>query len=891
VIWGEFMDLKKYMVIIDNDIKTYDISYIKYNKEYQTFLIKYKNNNNFFSYSKSRIKVLQNPILLNIEEYNFYLNKKIINDIKEIYEFKSNNNFYYYVIFTNGLFNSFSDNQLIKKPKNDNYIKYLKEISMITSICTNDGTKLLCKQMDKIKIDDLDYALSNYLKISNDLSKKTNIKTLIFPFGCNSSQYDAVENAIYNKVSIIEGPPGTGKTQTILNIIANIIIRNMNTQVVSNNNTAIINVVDKLKKYDLDFFSALLGKNENKISFIEKQSTLIPTLNEYENVNIDTISNLLEKYNSTVKLLYNTKKELAKLIQEKNELTLEYEYFKKLIINQDIKLLSLTKYNKNKIKLLWNELISIKNISLFNKIKYVFFYKIGNFKFYNNNINTIIKTLQNITYINDINTLDNKIKEKELYIDNNKNIEENFIKLSMDYLKKYLLLKYKNGRKIYTKEEIWKNPYRFIKDYPVILSTTYSSRNTFNDNFKFDYVIMDEASQIDIVTGTLALSNAKYAVVIGDEKQLPNVVREDISIKTKQIFNKYNLDEPYSYESNSFLSSIKKAIPNVKTKMLVEHYRCHPKIINFCNKKFYDNNLVIMTKDNNEDNVINIIKTTKGSFARDLSNQRQVDIIKEILSTLKTKDIGVIAPYNNQVNLIKSEIPNIEVNTIHKFQGREKDTIIISTVDNDISDFVGNSNILNVAISRAKNHLYFIVTGNEINNSNINDFINYVEYYNMDIINSKIYSCFDLLYKQYEIERLNFYKKHNKVLKYDSENIMYYLIKEIISDYKDLEFHVHQSLNDLIKDKSLLTEEERKYTSNSWTHIDFYIFKKIGQRPVLAIEVDGYRYHKKGTRQYDRDRLKDIVLKKYDIPLLRLSTTGSEEEKKIRAALDDTLKK
>ena len=119
---------------------------------------------------------------------------------------------------------------------------------------------------------------------------------------------------------------------------------------------------------------------------------------------------------------------------------------------------------------------------------------------------------------------------------------------------------------------------------------------------------MDESSQIDVVTGTLALSSAKYAVVIGDEKQLPNVIPNNVSNETNKIFNEYNLDKCYSYSLNSFLSSVKNAIPNVQNKMLVEHYRCHPKIINFCNKKFYNNQLVIMTKDDGEDEVIKVIK-------------------------------------------------------------------------------------------------------------------------------------------------------------------------------------------------------------------------------------------------------------------------------------------
>ena len=112
--------------------------------------------------------------------------------------------------------------------------------------------------MNKVNVSDLDSALANYLGLSKNLIKENNMEILIFPFGCNSSQYAAVKNAIYNKISVIEGPLGTGKTQTILNIIANIIIRNMNCQVASNNNPAIRNILEKFEKYDLSFFVALI---------------------------------------------------------------------------------------------------------------------------------------------------------------------------------------------------------------------------------------------------------------------------------------------------------------------------------------------------------------------------------------------------------------------------------------------------------------------------------------------------------------------------------------------------------------------------------------------------------------------------------------------------------
>lgn len=881
------MDLRKEMIIIDNEIVTPKISYCKYNNTNYTYVIKYKNSSKFYNYQTDRVKHLTVSEQIDLTKYNIFINNIKVKDIKEVYEFNYGNNYYYHMILNNNTHQDYLDTQVKIISNNKDVIEYMQKVADITSLSTEDGKKILSEQMKKVEVDNLDTALSNYLKLSNSIIKGNAIDFLIFPFGCNSSQYKAVENAINNKVSVIEGPPGTGKTQTILNIIANILIRNMNCQVVSNNNAAIENIEEKLKKYDLDFFEALLGKSANKNNFIENQTDNIPSFKEYENINIEDITNVIKNNNSIVKQIYTSRQNIAILTQNKNDITLEYKYFKEYIKNQNINLIELTRINTNNLQKLWSELLNIDKLTLLNKLKYIFIYQIGDLSFYKNNIEIIINTIQNNLYQTQIKSLEEQIAKEQSFVEKNKYIETAFINSSMTYIKKYLSQKYKEPRKKYTYQEIKKDSTNFIKDYPVILSTTYSSRNNFKEDFKFDYIIMDESSQIDVVTGLLALSSAKYAVVIGDEKQLPNVVPDIIKEKTEKIFKEYNIDNGYSYSLNSFLSSIKNIIEEVPKVMLKEHYRCHPKIINFCNKKFYNNELVIMTEDKDEQDVIKVIKTNKGNHKRDNTSQRQLDIIKEILPKLKTNDIGIIAPYNNQVDLIKQNIQDIEVSTVHKFQGREKDVIIISTVDDEISDFVADSNILNVAISRAKKELIFIVTGNNIKNQNIKDFIDYTKYINMEVEESDIYSVFDLLYKQYEKERLDYFKKHKKISNYDTENIIYHLLNKVLEDYKDLTFTFRYPVNILIKDKTLLTEEERKYASHHNTHIDFLIYNKISKIPLLAVEVDGYKYHKEDNKQKERDILKNNILSKYNIPLIRLTTNGSREESIIRSKLDE----
>lgn len=406
-----------------------------------------------------------------------------------------------------------------------------------------------------------------------------------------------------------------------------------------------------------------------------------------------------------------------------------------------------------------------------------------------------------------------------------------------------------SSRKTFSEDNLWKEPYDVMAEYPVILSTTFSSRNSLNSDVVYDYLIMDEASQVDIATGALALSCARNVVIVGDTKQLPNVVTDDIKAKAKAIFDSFNVSEGYQY-TNSFLQSILDVMPNVTQTLLREHYRCHPKIINFCNQKFYRGELIIMTTDKGEEDVLSVVKTVAGNHERNHYSQRQIDVIKnEIIPKYVSnpEETGIIAPYKNQVEALSKEITDIDAATVHKFQGKEKENIIISTVDDEISDFADDPYLINVAVSRAKKKLMLVVTGNEQSKErNITDLIDYIQYNNFEVTESKIYSIFDYLYKQYTEERRVYLQKHKKVSEYDSENLMYSLIEDIISanKYSSLDVVCHFPLNMLIKNPELLNEQECQYAMNPATHLDFLIYNRIGKKPVLAIEVDGYEYHK-----------------------------------------------
>lgn len=96
---------------------------------------------------------------------------------------------------------------------------------------------------------------------------------------------------------------------------------------------------------------------------------------------------------------------------------------------------------------------------------------------------------------------------------------------------------------------------------------------------------------------------------------------------------------------------------------------------------------------------------------------------------------------------------------------------------------------------------------------------------------------------------------------------------------------VHVPLRMIIRNTEKLTAEERKFVLNPWTHTDFLIYSKLDKKPVLVVEVDGYKYHVQNPKQLERDKRKDKILEKYNVPIIRFSTTGSGEKKKLEGKL------
>ena len=511
---------------------------------------------------------------------------------------------------------------------------------------------------------------------------------------------------------------------------------------------------------------------------------------------------------------------------------------------------------------------------------------------------TIINVLETAYYVSRKREIENELCtiETSLKTINIQQRVKELRQLSLKALKNTIAKRFTGERKRFTLKTIKPQTETFLKEYPVVLSTTYSAKACISKDMVFDYLIMDEASQVDIKTGALALSCAMNAVIVGDDKQLPNVVSHEEEQALQAIQSTYNVDEKYQATQNSFLQSCVKVFADAPVILLREHYRCHPRIIDFCNQRFYRGELIAMTSDYNEDKVLQVIKTAPGNHARGHFNQREIDvIIQEVMPDYSESDsVGIITPYRDQAIAINRALGKDIASTVHKFQGRECDAIIMSMVDNAPTDFSDDPNLMNVAISRAKTKLCIVVNGNEMPaNSNLAQLISYIQYNNFEIKESKIHSVFDILYKQYTAERLAYEAQDNKVSQYLSENIIYETLIKAIDNIQMTNWNVvcHYPLSRLITDFEGLDTQEIAFISNSLSHVDFLIYNSITKKPIMVIEVDGWKYHNLSEVQQSRDKLKDDILTKYGLKPYRISTVDTINVETIEDILSNNMNK
>lgn len=909
-------DPRENRIIIDGEDKTDSVERCRYTSTPYRCHITFRNSLKTYSYAPSKVLWLKNPEVLDPRHCRLFHKGRRLEPLSYIAAFQQGLQRFWYVEYTNGSGAHYkgSEVDLVRSCLEGHHVQdrfaYLRDVAELNPLKTDDGQKLLMMQYRKIDFVSERSAAAPYLNPGKHSPRQFTTPALIYPFGSNASQQRAIQAAFGNQISIIQGPPGTGKTQTILNIVANLVVQEKTVLVVSNNNSAIENVVEKLEKQGLAFLTALLGSRMRKESFLRAQATdkAIPAeIDSWYSAEADSPKFLrtIQSEAEALQTVFNRQERLASARQELAGLQTEQLHFEQqTTIDTSVSLRR--QMPSVSLLMLWNELqaaIEWRPNGLFDRWREAvrwFLLKRRIRRLFDGfprhperqDLQRFIPLLQRSYYQVRQEELTAEIAriERQLASSDTPAMMSRLSDDSMRYLRSRLAERFGKGHKRPIFQHITPE---LLKEYPIMLSTTFSARSNLQAETLFDYVIMDEASQVSSETGALALMCACNAVIVGDSMQLPNVITDADRPRIQAIGSRHAIDPRYDCAALSFLESVCRVFPKAPQTLLREHYRCHPKIINFCNQRFYGGRLLIMTEDHGEPDVITAWRTAPGHHARGAFNPREIETIRrEVLPSLPCEqaEIGIISPYNEQVNALHRELGGgVDVATVHKFQGREKEAIILSTVDDQITAFTDDPNLLNVAVSRAKRQFTLVTSSNEQPDSrNIADLLAYIDYNGGKITESAIHSVFDLLYEPYAEARREFLKRHRQISEFDSENLTYALLERVLETdqaFRHLGVLCHQPLRQLIRDWTLLNDEERRYASNGATHLDFLIYNRVSKRPVLAVETDGYRFHKQGTRQSERDQMKDRILDRYALPLLRLSTTGTDEEAKIKDQL------
>jgi hypothetical protein len=270
-------------------------------------------------------------------------------------------------------------------------------------------------------------------------------------------------------------------------------------------------------------------------------------------------------------------------------------------------------------------------------------------------------------------------------------------------------------------------------------------------------------------------------------------------------------------------------------------------------------------------------------------------VIPDLCQGFADADIGVTTPYRLQADKTSDVLDEIEADTVHRFQGRQKQVVILTTVLDETwrgrtgLPFVDDPQMINVAVSRAIRR-FILVTNNDLmpTSRHIQDLVGYIRYHSPDdeVVDSAVVSVFDLLYAAYAQRLAPLAARLRKQLKYPSEDIIWTVLTDILAepDHAHLTAIPQVLLKNLLPDVDRLTPDQAAYVRRR-ASVDFVVYNRVTNRPLLAIEVDGFAFHENNPTQLKRDAMKDEILRVHDMPLLRLPTTGSGEQQRIRDAL------
>lgn len=693
------------------------------------------------------------------------------------------------------------------------------------------------------------------------LKRKKQVDVVIFDNKANIDQLRVIYNALVQPITYVQGPPGTGKTATIINLLISAFFNNQTVLVSSNNNkpiTDIFNKLQTLKSRDrqiplpflrlgnsdeviksLDYLAEVLSKYRN---FQNDDSKLeVHALNKKERMK--QINALLERYEIYIEL----SEEIDALRSIKSQLNADFRsdiVISTLLDEKEKSLSQLPEVHESDIR----SLLTKADQSF---LTWLFFTSVKHIK--------KINEPQNEQLLNIINSKDN----------------EERVKLFNNYT---------------SNEENFKN---LLRIFPIILSTNQSAYKLGPQKQSFNLVILDEAGQCSIGPSLFSISRGERLLLVGDQNQLKPVI--SIAPETnKVLIKKYKITPAYDYLYNSILLTMQKMDTISKFVLLSYHYRSRKDIIGFSNAKYYHGQLKLVMEDLLTTPALEFINVDTSKTSRQSEKNISPMEISEIIQSIEKSqetNIGVITPFRNQAAMLKDALfmagySNIDVGTIHTFQGDEKDVIYLSsgitkhTYDKTYDWVKNNQELINVATTRAKKKFVLATDFKEIEkrskvSNDFSELCHYVKNNGKEVHLTKSTQTKFINganFKNYNTNKENeFFETINHLLTMGSK----YIVKQKVRVASILD-----TFTSPIKHDYGLKAE-----------FDMVVFKKINnlEIPVLVVELDGDE-HSHDIEVIKRDKLKEEICKDNNVQIIHIQNDYSRRYMHIKEIFMTLLK-
>ena len=433
------------------------------------------------------------------------------------------------------------------------------------------------------------------------------------------------------------------------------------------------------------------------------------------------------------------------------------------------------------------------------------------------------------------------------------------------------------------------NVEQFLRIFPVVITTCISAHKIGKPRQYFDMVVMDEASQCNTAISLVPILRGENLMLVGDPQQLKPVVLLD-SLVNHKLRQKYAISDEYDYINNSIYQTFVAADAVSDEILLSHHYRCHPKIIEFNNRKFYNEKLLIESSSKEAEPLVYVDVGTNETDYKNTSPAECDEIVKYAKLHFDRR-IGVITPFVNQKNLINEELKkygckNVSCGTVHSFQGDEKDVILFSlaltrqTGQKTYDWLKNNKELINVAVSRAKDKFILLASDEDL--------------FRLHTPNER-----DDIYELAEYVRTNG-KSHVTGLQvssralgvkpYSTETEEAFLISlnhaldNIAVQHRQCIVHKEVAVSQVFQED--FSHHDLFYTGR----FDFVVLDKRTKQPILAIELDGKEHYDDATVKA-RDRQKEEICRQHNFQLIRVENSYARRYAYIKNILTEYFSK